>query len=342
MNEPADSPGFGATIRGLTSGQEVFGRYRLQEILGRGDRSVVWCAHDRELDREVAVKFLPDILTHDRGAIDELKRETRRALALTHPHIVRIYDFVSEGEMAAIMMEFAAGQTLAQLRLDLPDKVMGVAELAPIVAQLCEALDYAHTKARMVHRDLKPANLMLTARGELKITEFGIAAALLDATTRVSRVLTAAGTPEYMSPQQMLGEPPAETDDIYSLGATLYELLTGKPPFYSGDVYAQVQGKFPPAVSVRRAEFGMGVSDGRILEPVPAAWERTIAACLAKSPADRPQHVTEVAAGLGLRPALPGLGSVPGVTVPSDLNMSSRVRRAPAAEAPPAVGGRFR
>ncbi len=288
-------------------GQKVFKRFTLVRVLGRGGMGVVWAAHDAELERPVALKFLPEVLAADAGALDELKRETRRALTLTHSHIVRIYDFHSEGAMAAIAMELVDGATLAMLRHDCPGKVMGAAQLDPIVRQLCEALDYAHTNARIVHRDLKPANLMVTAAGELKVTDFGISAALADSTTRLSRVAGVSGTPVYMSPQQLRGERPAVTDDLYSLGATLYELLTGKPPFFSGDIGAQVRSKVPPSVAARRAEqVQVGGSDGRAetgegdTEPVPAEWEATIAACLAKDAAERPQSAEEVVERLGL------------------------------------------
>ena len=305
MNEPVEPLDSGETIRGLRVGQVVFDRYVLRQLIGRGGMGAVWRAQDRELAHEVALKFLPETLAHNPTAIEDLKRETRRALDLTHPNIVRIYDFISAGPLAAISMEFVEGDTLSNLRLNRPDKVLSVAELGPIVAQLCQALDYAHHQARIVHRDLKPANLMLTGRGELKIADFGISAPLSDSTARMGEAAGSSGTPVYMSPQQMAGEPPAETDDIYSLGATLYELLTGRPPFYSGNIFAQVQGRVPPAISVRRAEFRRGVAGVAAGatgdERIPVAWENTVAACLAKNPAFRPQSVAEVLAGLGAR-----------------------------------------
>jgi eukaryotic-like serine/threonine-protein kinase len=126
------------------------------------------------------------------------------------------------------------------------------------VRQLCEALDYAHREAKIVHRDLKPANLMLDGQGDLKVADFGIAASVSDTVSRASVQASSSGTPVYMSPQQMMGEDPAVSDDIYAVGATLYELLTGKPPFHSGNIVVQVQSKVAAPVNERRAALGIG------------------------------------------------------------------------------------
>ena len=292
-----DDLDLGRTLRGFAAGHKVFGRYTLARLLGRGGMGVVWLARDEELEQEVALKFLPEVVMGDNGAIDDMRRETRRARELTHPNIVRIHDFLRDSRMAAISMEYVAGDSLGNRRLELPARVFEPAELAKWVEQLCGALEYAHTMAKIVHRDLKPANLMVDARGDLKIADFGISATLSDTTTRVSKQAGSSGTPVYMSPQQMMGEKPAATDDIYSLGATLYELLTGKPPFYTGNVLLQVQNKVPPSVAERRAELGITVA-GAGDPGIPAAWEETIAACLAKQPQDRPQSASEVWARL--------------------------------------------
>ena len=307
-----DDLDFGQTLRGFAAGQKVFERYTLMRMLGRGGMGVVWLAQDEKLRREVALKFLPEVVAQDREAIEDLKRETRRALELTHPRIVRIYDFVDDSRLAAVSMEYVPGSSLAVLKLDQPQKCFSVAQLAPWVQQLCEALAYAHTEAQIVHRDLKPANLMVDAKGALKIADFGISATLSDTATRASKQASSSGTPVYMSPQQMMGEKPAATDDIYSLGATLYELLTGKPPFYSGNVLLQVQNKVPPSLTARRAELGVESA-----EAIPAAWEETIAACLAKQSEDRPQSAADVwrrLNGVG-----PDLASAPGSAVGPDL-----------------------
>jgi len=292
---PPDDLDLGATVRGFAAGQKLFNRYTLVRQLGRGGMGVVWLARDEELGRESALKFLPEVVAADRAAIEDMKREVRRAIDLAHPHIVKIHDFVTDGRTAAVSMGYVAGDTLSSLRIDQPGHVFSPESLASWLVQLCSALDYAHTKAKVVHRDLKPANLMIDATGDLKVLDFGIAASLSDSVSRVSVQAGSSGTPVYMSPQQMMGEKPAVTDDVYAVGATLYELLTGKPPFYSGNVILQVQNKLPPAMAARREELGVTGAAA-----IPRAWEETVARCLAKNPKDRPQSAGEIAERLGL------------------------------------------
>jgi ketosteroid isomerase-like protein len=289
-----DELDLGQTIRGFAAGQKLFSRYNLVRILGRGGMGVVWLAWDEQLDREVALKFLPDLLLHDRGVIEGLKRETKRSLALTHPHIVRIYDFVQDSQTACISMEYVDGDTLSSLRADKQNQVFETKELQPYVEQLCEALDYAHTRAKIVHRDLKPSNLMVNSQGELKITDFGIARSLTDSVSMMTMARGTSGTLVYMSPQQLDGEKPSHLDDVYSVGATLYELLTSKPPFHSGGIERQIHEKMPPLVAARREELEV-----KNASAVPANWEQTISACLAKDPAQRPQSAVEIRKRLG-------------------------------------------
>jgi serine/threonine protein kinase len=286
----------GQTLRGFAPGERLFGRYTLKAILGRGGMGIVWRAFDEHLERDVALKFLPELIVLDHAALDELKRETKRNLELTHHNIVRIYDFAHEDQTACISMEYVDGATLSALRVEREAKIFKVAELQPLVAQFCHALEYAHVKARIVHRDLKPANLMVNASEQLKITDFGIARSLSDSVSMLSMRATS-GTLLYMSPQQLDGERPSSLDDIYSFGATLYELLTSKPPFFSGAIETQVREKRPVSIAARRKELGIGNGD-----VVPDQWEETIAKCLAKDSTQRPQSAGELAACLGLAP----------------------------------------
>src|SRR5437868_7272879 len=255
---------------------------------------VVWLARDEELEREVALKFLPNVVVQDRSLLDELKRETRRSLELTHRNIVRIHDFVFNESSACISMEYVDGDTLANLRAEKEHTVFEPNDLSGWTSQLCDALDYAHNQARIVHRDLKPANLMVNKKGDLKVSDFGIARSLGDTVSRLTMEQGRSGTLVYMSPQQLDGERGTHLDDIYSLGATLYDLLTSKPPFFSGNVDRQIHERVAPSMTERRKE-----SD---IEPalVPAICEEVAAACLAKDPAKRPQSAAEVANRLQL------------------------------------------
>ncbi|MGA7273800.1 MAG: protein kinase, partial [Candidatus Udaeobacter sp.] len=287
----------GATSREFIGGQKVFGRYTLIKILGRGGMGIVWLARDEELERDVALKFLPDLMIHDRSMFDELRRETKRSLELTHPHIVRIHDFVRDERAGGISMEYIDGETLSNLRAEKKQRVFEPDEITTWISQLCDALDYAHTRANVIHCDLKPANLMVNQRGDLKITDFGIARSLTDSVSRLTLERGRSGTLIYMSPQQLNGERCTHLDDIYSLGATIYELLTSKPPFYSGNIDRQICERVAPSMTVRRKELD--------IEPalVPQVWEDAVAACLAKDPSRRPQSATEVAQQLGITSA---------------------------------------
>ena len=276
------------TLRGFAIGQKLFGRYTLTRTLGRGGMGIVWLARDDELERDVALKFLPESIVQDRAVLSELKRETKRSLELTHKNIVRIYDFVHDETSGCISMEYIDGDTLSNLRADRPSKVFETHELTDWIKQLCDALDYAHNHARIVHRDLKPSNVMLNARGELKVADFGIARHLSDSVSMLTTGHGTSGTLVYMSPQQLNGDRGTHLDDVYSLGATIYDLLTSKPPFYSGNIDRQVRENVPPPMGQRRKE--LQIEGG----PISERWEKTVAACLQKDSARRPQSVAEI------------------------------------------------
>src|SRR5437867_891236 len=289
---PADAPEGGCpgclleTALDAASGQMVFGRYKLVKVLGRGGMGIVWLARDEELERDVALKFLPDLMIQDRALLDQLKRETKRCLELTHPHIVRIHDFVHDERCGCISMEYVDGETLSNSRAEKEQKVFETHEIAGWIAQLCDALDYAHNRARVIHRDLKPSNLMVNQRGDLKVADFGIARSLADSATRLTAAGGLSGTLVYMSPQQLSGERGTHLDDIYSLGASIYELLTSKPPFYTGNIDRQICARVAPSMTERRKEFN--------IEPasIPQIWEKVVADCLAKNRSE--EHTSEL------------------------------------------------
>jgi serine/threonine protein kinase len=266
------------------------GRYMLLKPLGRGGTGEVWLARDERLDELVALKFLASKLRADLEALEELRRETSRSRRLTHPHIVRIFDLhENKSGLTFIAMEYVDGATLSGLRLLAPERVLKWESLKPWAGQLCAALDYAHAE-EVIHRDLKPANLMVDDQNRLKLADFGIAVSPRDN----SRSRKISGTLLYMSPQQLSGKPPEPTDDIYSLGATFYELLTSQPPFCTGDVTHQILHGAPDPLDTRSAAL-------QIKNPIPHEVAMTILACLAKEPAQRPQTAGAVAERLGLQ-----------------------------------------
>ncbi len=314
------------TRSGLAAGQRVFVRYLLEAQVGRGGMGVVWRAHDEKLDRPVALKFLPPEVAADAEAVRDLKLETRRCLDLTHANIVRVYDFVEEGTSAAIAMEYIEGESLAKIKVNAPGGCLAAADLTPLVAQLCSALRYAHQVAKVAHHDLKPANVLVTRDGVLKITDFGIARSLTETKTRITaKAGTTSGTLHYMSPQQLAGEKPTTADDIYALGAMLYELLTGKPPFFRGDAFTlrqQVLEREPAPLEAHRRDIGCTGAE------IPPQWSETILACLAKKPEQRPASADEVAARLGV-------ALEPMATTRGGLTLATAGGRGPAAAPEP-------
>lgn len=288
MNKPDTE----STVRTLENGRRVFGRFVLLRRLGAGGMGEVWLARDESLGVDVSLKFLPEHIRWSPSALAAHKAEALRARALTHTHIVRVHDFVEDAALAAIVMEFVDGRTLSAERMVQKDGIMRAADIAGWLPQLADALDYLHQTARLAHGDVKPANVLLRADGTIKLADFGVARELPGGRAREIGG-DAGGTLPYLSPQRLVGCAPAPADDIYALGAMLYELLTGRPPFFEGDVAAQIAVLAPESIATRRRRLG-----GSTSEPVPKDWEETIAACLAKRAEDRPPSAGAVAARL--------------------------------------------
>lgn len=312
-------------LKGFVPGQQVSrGRFKLVRLLGQGGMGVVWLAEDTRLGVPVALKFLPSVVSNDPAALDLLRAETRRCLALSHPHIVRIHDFhEAPGEEVFFSMEFVDGPTLNALRMQQTARVLRWDFLAPLVRQLCDSLDYAHSE-KVVHRDLKPSNLILDSKGRLKLSDFGVSRVVTDTLSRLTGGAPGGGTLVYMGPQQLEGGPPLVTDDIYSLGATLYELLTSQPPFVTGDISYQVRQVAAQPLSARLQQLA-------IQNELPPEVETTVEACLAKDPAVRPQSASEVSRRLGLAGAEPAFQSAPATEArPSHRGSVARRRLASA------------
>jgi len=264
------------------------GRYSLIKEIGRGGGGVVWLVQDEHLKQPIAIKRLPPELANDATALNDLIGEVQKARMLSHPHIIRIHDYVKlTDELPFVTMEFVDGSDLGTLRNQQENGYFKWDRLEGLVNQMCEALQYAHEQ-HIIHRDLKPANIMITREGNLKLADFGIAASISDLNPQNRMEGDASGTMVYMSPQQMNGVLPTPADDIYALGATLYDLLTTRPPFYEGDIYQQTQESNPVSISQRINNF-------RLNNNIPPHVESAIMGCLAKNPTERPANAGTLA-----------------------------------------------
>ena len=203
--------------------QERFGKYLRTEKLGAGGMGEVWKAHDTELDRWVALKFLRD---EDPAEVARFQREARTAAALSHPNIAQIYEIVESGGRRFIAMQYVPGRTLETYPRD--DRTL----LVRLIRDAARAVDHAHHKG-IIHRDLKPENLMVEDMKDgprIAVLDFGLARPI-EGGEKLSVSGTIVGTAAYMSPEQARGDRLDERTDVYSIGATLYEILTGRPPF---------------------------------------------------------------------------------------------------------------
>ncbi|WP_336366359.1 serine/threonine-protein kinase [Marinobacter sp. C2H3] len=238
----------------------VLGRYEIVRELGRGAMGVVYLATDPKIARTVAVKTLP-YAALDQDQLSALKarffREAEAAGRLSHPAIVTIYDVGEEPDLAYMAMDYAPGRPLSEFAR--PGRLLPVATVLDVLAEVAEALAYAHER-RIVHRDIKPSNILYDAEsGSVKVTDFGIARVADDSMTRTGSVM---GSPLYMSPEQLMGQKVTGASDIYSLGATLFKLVTGETPF-QGDTLAgltyQILNKRPRSARSLNADLPAGV-----------------------------------------------------------------------------------
>src|SRR5579872_3205326 len=289
---PLPARATGATSSRLTSspayvsegrflpGRLLAGRYRIIALLGKGGMGEVYRADDLTLGQPVALKFLPEEAARDQGLLERFKNEVRIARRVSHPNVCRVYDVGDMEGYTFFTMEYVDGEDLASLlrRIGrLPeDKALDIAR------QLCAGLAAAHTKG-VLHRDLKPANVMLDGRGQVVITDFGLAGVA----EQIQGAEIRSGTPAYMAPEQLSGREVSTRSDIYSLGLVLYEVFTGKRAF-SEKSTERLRASADRTVSRPSSVV-------RDLNPV---IERVILRCLETEPSARPATVLSVAAAL--------------------------------------------
>jgi eukaryotic-like serine/threonine-protein kinase len=264
----------------------MLGRYQVEKELGKGAMGVVYMGKDPKINRTVAIKTMALSQEFEADELADVKarffREAETAGRLNHPNIVQIYDAGEEHDLCYIAMEFLKGHDL--VRNTKPAALMPVPDIVKIIADAADALDYAHQQG-VVHRDIKPANLMWVDNKIIKLTDFGIARITDSSRTKTGMVL---GTPSYMSPEQLSGKKVDGRSDIFSLGVTLYQLLTGSLPF-TADSMATLMFKIAnephPAASVVRPDL-------------PAALNAVVDKALQKDLAQRYQRAGELAADL--------------------------------------------
>lgn len=305
-----------------TDGELYFDRFRERvatgkggPVTGGGGAGRILLVRDELMDREVALRILSDDVLRDTAAREDLIVKTRLAIGFSHPNIVRIHDFHEGDGKWGISMQYVRGKSLDELRQENQNsgvrrmvRPYTVAAIRDWISQLCDALSHIHEDAGSVHRDVNPGNLILEkryGREKLYLMDSGISRSLGSHTTGLAHGPDRAGESAgdrgglpYMSWQQISGAPASPLDDVYAVGATIYALLTGRAPFYDGDVEQireQVRHAIPPSMGRRIEELGL-----RMPAP-PAEWEQVVAKCLSKSPGQRPRSMRHLAEALGFQ-----------------------------------------
>ncbi|HET7840390.1 MAG TPA: protein kinase [Terriglobia bacterium] len=294
----------------LSAGSQL-GPYEVRSPLGAGGMGEVYRAHDTKLNRDVALKVLPELLARDPERMARFKREAQVLASLNHPNIAAIYGFEESGSTRALVMELVEGQTLAEVvgaRRAVP-----LQDVLPIARQIAEALEYAHERG-IIHRDLKPANIKVTPEGTVKVLDFGLAKALDVESSGTSNVstsptLTAAatqagviiGTAAYMSPEQARGKAVDRRSDIWSFGCVLYETLTGRKPF-EGETVTDV------LAAIVRSEPDWKA----IPADTPPQLIKLLQRCLDKDPKHRLRDIGE--ARIAIEETMSGAAVIPVVT----------------------------
>ncbi|MCP5102953.1 MAG: serine/threonine protein kinase [bacterium] len=259
--------------------------YKITGRLGKGGMATVYKAHELSLNRMVALKVLSPQLSEDADFVKRFQREAQAAAKLNHPNIVQVYAIGEEEGLHYFAMEYVKGTTLAHIKKD--EGTLEPGRAVAITRQVAEALGEAH-KAGLVHRDIKPSNIMLDASGKAKVADFGIAF-VIEAKTKLTQAGSIIGTPEYLSPEQCEGKPVDGRSDIYSLGVTLYEVLTGRTPYEADTPVSMlmkiVKGNFPPI--------------GEVNPKVPQPVQKLVEKMMETDPQKRYADVNQLLAAIG-------------------------------------------
>ena len=308
----------GATLAG--------GRYVLGQQRGRGGMAVVWRAQDTQLERPVAIKVIAEALAADPDFRRRFEREARAAAAVSHPHVVKLFDYGLEDDQPYLVMEYVDGPNLAELAKEGGARRLDVEQVAH---DLLEAVCHIH-RAGVLHRDIKPANLLTTADGALRVTDFGIAR--LDETTQITRAGMVVGTERYLAPEVAAGGPASPASDLYSCGAVLAELMNERPASARLRLLVEALRAADPAARPRSAEAALD-----LLRSGGAAADDTA-----------PLPATAATERLGATGELPGAtapAAAPGSASPSDRTVpvtAATPPTGPTAVIQPAGGGRSR
>jgi serine/threonine protein kinase/Flp pilus assembly protein TadD len=265
---------------------QTISHYRILEKLGEGGMGIVYKAHDTTLDRTVALKFLPHYLTSDPAEKERFYHEAKAAAALTHQNIAVVYEIGEHDNQLFIAMECVEGETLRNVLIQaIHESPLPMSKILDVAIQISDGLAAAHEKG-IVHRDIKPENIILTPKGQAKITDFGLAK--LKGATKLTKTGSTLGTAAYMSPEQARGEDVDQRTDIFSLGVVVYEMLAGKLPF-RGEHTAALMYSIANEEPAPLARFNEKVTD---------ELQRIVSKALEKDRDDRYQHVDEMLADL--------------------------------------------